>query len=91
MIINVSKQVCKFLKKIPVKQAKQISHKILSLKDNQFPHDSKKLQGKLGRFYRVDVGEFRIIYKIEDDEIIIPIVGKRNDSEVYKLLNRKIN
>jgi mRNA interferase RelE/StbE len=41
-------------------------------------------------FFRVDVGEYRIIYKIHEAEnmVLMPIIGKRNDGEVYKKFKR---
>ena len=52
-----------------------------------FPHDSKKLSNG---DRRVDVGEYRIIYRFDVDAQIIEVVliGKRNDGEVYKQLKR---
>jgi len=37
-------------------------------------------------FLRADVGEFRIVYLVETDTIKIVLIGKRNDSEIYKML-----
>jgi mRNA interferase RelE/StbE len=40
--------------------------------------------------YRVDSGEYRIVYRfdVEADVIQILLVGKRNDDEVYKQLKQ---
>ena len=35
-----------------------------------------------------DIGEYRIIYRIEEDLLKIALVGKRNDSAVYRELAR---
>jgi mRNA interferase RelE/StbE len=59
--------------------------KILSLTDNPRPQDYKALQG-YPDYYRVDQGEFRIVYEIRLEEIYIVRVGKRNDDEVYQNL-----
>jgi mRNA interferase RelE/StbE len=59
--------------------------KILSLIDNPRPQDYKALQG-YSDYYRVDQGEFRIVYEIRLEEIYIVRVGKRNDDEVYQNL-----
>jgi mRNA interferase RelE/StbE len=48
--------------------------------------DAVKLQGY--PFYRVDSGEYRIIYFVEKNILNIKIIGKRNDDEVYKRLQR---
>jgi mRNA interferase RelE/StbE len=59
--------------------------KILSLIDNPRPQDYKALQG-YSDYYRVDQGEFRIVYEIRSEEVYIVRVGKRNDDEVYQNL-----
>ena len=91
MKIKLSKASSKFLKKLgSTKFAKQIAIKIKELAANGHLNDSsKKLKGGLSEYYRTDVGEYRIIYKIEHQELLIPLIGKRNDGEVYKLMERK--
>ena len=51
---------------------------------NLEPHDSKELKGHPYR--GTDIGEYRIIYRVEKDVLKIALVGKRNDSAVYKKL-----
>lgn len=80
--IDLSKRAGQFLKDRPAKQAKQITQKILSLGQNPMPSDSKKLTGT--EYYRVDSGEFRIIYDFTETIVRIVLVGKRNDGEVYR-------
>ncbi|MEI6789866.1 MAG: type II toxin-antitoxin system RelE/ParE family toxin [Myxococcaceae bacterium] len=80
--IDISKRAQDFLKSRQAKQSKQIAQKILSLGSDPMPGDSKKLTGT--SFYRVDCGEFRIIYDFTEIMIRIVLVGKRNDGEVYR-------
>jgi mRNA interferase RelE/StbE len=40
-------------------------------------------------FLRVDIGEYRVVYRVENDCLMVACVGKRNDDEVYRLLKRK--
>jgi len=88
--IKLSKASSKFLQKMGSdKLAKQIAIKIKQLAANGHLNDSKQLKANLVNYHRTDVGEFRIIYKIENNELLIPIIGKRNDSEVYKIMERK--
>lgn len=75
----------KTLKNLQPKFSKQIVLKIFSLQDNPFPQDSKKLKG-FDKSYRVDQGEYRILYLVEDDKIRVFKIGKRNDDEVYQNL-----
>ena len=64
----------------------QVVSKLISLIKNPYPNDSKKIKGEKMSFFRVDVGEFRIIYLVETDTIKIVLIGKRNDDEIYKML-----
>ena len=86
--INISRQAKKFLKiKRQPKINKQIANKICELRVNPKPQDSSDLTGY--PFKRVDAGEYRIIYIVENDILEILIIGKRNDDEVYKVLKRQ--
>ncbi|WP_019498220.1 type II toxin-antitoxin system RelE family toxin [Pseudanabaena sp. PCC 6802] len=81
--------VLDFLKGLQPKIAAQIAKKVLSLNIDPLPPDSKELIGYSG-YYRVDSGEYRIVYlfKPDDDLVEVLLVGKRNDDEVYKQLKR---
>lgn len=84
--LNFSSQAIKFLKKLSGKPAKQIKKKIQDMCLNPYPQDSSKLVGY--DFYRVDSGEYRIIYFVNGNSLEIKIVGKRNDDQAYKILKR---
>jgi mRNA interferase RelE/StbE len=81
--------VLDFLKGLQPKIAAQIEKKVFALNVDPLPTDSKSLKGYPG-FYRVDSGEYRIVYRFdtETDVIQILLVGKRNDDEVYKQLKQ---
>lgn len=89
MRLNLSHQVQKFLKKLDPKQARQIAEKIQALKGDPYPTDHKKIR-EYTPFLRTDIGEYRIVYKIADQTIFITLVDKRNDDQIYKLLQRKL-
>jgi len=84
--LDLTRKALNFLDKLPPKQFKQISRKIFSLMANPKPHDSKELKG--APYRGTDIGEYRIIYRVEDEVLKVAIVGKRNDSAVYKELAR---
>lgn len=86
--INLSRQAAKRLKKLPEKHAKQVATKITELILNPYPQDSLKLKGY--PYHRADIGEYRIIYYVEDQTLEILLIEKRNDDEVYKQLKRMI-
>ncbi|MDZ8054733.1 MAG: type II toxin-antitoxin system RelE family toxin [Aulosira sp. ZfuVER01] len=86
------KTVLDFLKGLQPKIAAQIAKKVLSLNIEPLPSDSQELSGYSG-YYRVDSGEYRIVYRFNVDEDLVEVilVGKRNDDEVYKQLKRLLS
>ncbi len=84
--IKIHSRAKKFLRRIPHKHARQITGKIDALAIDPFPPDSKRLKGM--DWYRADVGEYRIAYNAFGTVLDIPLIGKRNDGEIYKRLER---
>lgn len=83
--IRLTKAAEKELYGLQLKQFRQMVRKIFSLQADPKPQDCKELKGNPG-IYRVDQGEYRILYTIEEDAIEVFRVGKRNDDAVYKNL-----
>ncbi len=75
--------VLEFLIGLSPKISNQIAKKVLALNIDPRPNDSENLKGYPG-FYRIDSGEYRIIYRFTpaEDLVEIVLVGKRNDDEV---------
>ena len=84
--LDVKHRVEKFLRKLLPKHRKQVSEKILELCSDPMPPDSEWVTGFPYR--RADIGEYRIIYRVESDTLLIPLIGKRNDDDVYKRMKR---
>lgn len=80
--LDITKDVMKFLGRLPAKQYRQVLNKILALMENPEPPDSSALTGYPYR--RADVGEYRIVYRVEEDCLKVALVGKRNDDEIYR-------
>jgi len=82
--LDITKQAIKFFRSLPAKQYRQVFNKILSLMEDPEPPDSSPLIGYPYR--RADIGEYRIIYRVEESSLKVALVGKRNDDEVYRQL-----
>ena len=70
------------------KRFRQVMVKILALVEDPAQPDSRPLVG-YEAYHRVDIGEYRIVYRYDDDNVWIEVVGKRNDDEVYCDLDRR--
>ena len=62
---------------------KRIIKRLRSLRENPRPQGVKKLAGE-GDLYRIREGEYRIIYTIQDKELIVLVVKIGNRKEVYR-------
>ncbi|WP_353740620.1 type II toxin-antitoxin system RelE family toxin [Desulfoferrobacter suflitae] len=74
----------KFLRPLPARQYRQIFNKIPALMEDPEPSDSSPLRGYPYR--RADIGEYRILYRVEQDCLKVALVGKRNDDAIYRRL-----
>ncbi|MFA7268095.1 MAG: hypothetical protein WC073_02000 [Sterolibacterium sp.] len=86
--LDLSRDAGAFIAGLPGKQFKQVVSAMLSLLKNPHPHDARPLSGMEG-YFRVDSGEYRIVFRVTDDLLCVPLIGKRNDDEVYRRLGRK--
>ena len=74
---KLSKQSVKFIKKLPPKHQQQIALKIQGIRLKKGSHDYKKL--KKSPYLRADVGEYRVIYEIDGDILLlVALVGIAN-------------
>lgn len=73
----------KELKKIDRSKITQILTEIGKLSQEPYPLNHKKLLGT-EHIYRIRIGNYRVIYSIENNELIIEIIRVRHRKEVYK-------
>jgi len=85
--IDLSRQAAEFLRDLAPKPACQIAEKLRLLAADPNALPSEALKG-YAPMRRLKSGEFRIVFAIEADVIQIRMIGKRNDDEIYKALER---
>jgi mRNA interferase RelE/StbE len=66
----------------PDKVHRKIIERLLRLRDNPRPPRSKKLWG--GERYRIRVGDYRVLYTIDDARRKIEVSAVRHRREVYR-------
>jgi mRNA interferase RelE/StbE len=92
--LRVLKPAQKFLKQLSGKHLRQMMQALEALEIDPYPIDSKALKGTPYQQHglrRKDVGEYRIVYTVKEEQIVIVtvvLIGKRNDDEVYRVLAR---
>ena len=80
--IQVKKSAEKELGKIPKKELLKILDKIKNLSDDPHPPGSIKLTNQ--KKYRVRVGNYRVLYTIEDNILTIFIVKIGHRKHIYR-------
>lgn len=86
LVLDLEKRALNFLEHLPRKHSAQIARKLVLLLADPYPSDSKLLKGI--DMHRADSGEYRIIYRVEKDLLRVYLIGKRNDNDVYRRLDR---
>jgi len=79
MKISIRKKAIKDLKKIDNSQKEKIKKEILKLKNFPNVENVKKLVN-FEPAYRLRVGDFRILFDVENNEIVIGRILHRKDS-----------
>ena len=62
---------------------RRITEKITALCEDPFPSGSKKLKGRVDHF-RIRIGDYRVIYRIDGKRIVIVIVRIGHRRDVYR-------
>lgn len=78
--IKLDKQPEHFLSKCEDKLFDRICEKLEMLKSNPVPHDAKRVLGYELPTFRIRIGKYRALYRInyEEKRIIIVKIDKRN-------------
>ncbi len=81
--VKFTKSARKLFRKLSQELQDRIQHKIDDLAIEPRPDGVKKLQGKENS-YRIRVGDYRVIYDILDDVLLVKIVNVGHRGKVYK-------
>ncbi len=71
----------KEINRLPAMVHARLSKRLLSLEDNPHPRGVRKLSGR--EEYRLRVGDYRILYLIDDTNHIVTILAAGHRREVY--------
>jgi mRNA interferase RelE/StbE len=80
--VQLEKRAQKQLSQIPQPFLDAIDQKILALENDPRPSGCKKLKGKEG--WRIRVGDYRVIYKIDDGILLVLVIEIGNRKNIYR-------
>ncbi len=81
--VSIKRSAAKEIEAIPQKKERQrIMRRIGQLAANPRPPGSKKLSGR--DKYRIRQGSYRIVYSIEDKELVVVVVKVGHRKDIYR-------
>jgi mRNA interferase RelE/StbE len=81
--VTIRRRAQKELEAIPSPSFQSIEEKLLSLGKDPRPAGCKKLKGA-ERAWRIRVGDYRVIYEIDDGASIVVIIKIGHRSDIYR-------
>ena len=73
----------KELSALPAVAAQRVDAAILGLSGDPRPPGAKKLKGGR-RLWRIRVGDYRIVYSIDDEQAVVDVIGVLHRSKAYR-------
>ena len=80
--LQIKRSAAKELEALPRKARRRIVERIRALVDTRRPPGCEKLSGQ--ERYRIRQGNYRIVYSIEESELIVWVVKVGHRREVYR-------
>ncbi|MBD2082817.1 type II toxin-antitoxin system RelE/ParE family toxin [Leptolyngbya sp. FACHB-17] len=81
--VEFSKRAAKQFKALSLEIQLRLSPKIDALADEPRPSGMVKLTGEKD-LYRIRVGDYRVVYRIEDENLIVLIIKLGHRSDIYR-------
>jgi mRNA interferase RelE/StbE len=79
--VTIKKKAVKALEKINEPYYTSLKAAIYSLANDSRPQGYKKLKGRDG--YRIRVGDYRIIYQVFDEVLVVEVIDLGHRKEIY--------
>ena len=81
--VQIARSAAKSLEGLCKVDRERLKRRILSLAENPRPEGMEKLTGRENR-YRLRVGDYRIVYSIADEALIVMVIRIGHRREVYR-------
>ena len=82
--IIIKREALKELKQLPKRVSTTITLAIEELRNEPRPHGCKKLKGSQENLWRIRVGDYRVVYNIDDAIRIVNIRNIGNRKNIYE-------
>jgi mRNA interferase RelE/StbE len=87
--VRFAERVEKDLNRLPVNTRRCVVDRIDALANDPRPRQAKPLHGSLKGRWRLRVGDYRVIYEIRDDVLVVLVISVGARSGVYGEMRRR--
>lgn len=84
--IEITRDALKALRKLDKPVRRRVQAAIDALQHDPRPAGTVAMQGRLKGAYRVRVGDYRVVYMVQDAELVILVVDLGHRREIYDQL-----
>jgi mRNA interferase RelE/StbE len=88
--ILVTPKAQRQIKALPASIQQKVRSAVRGLRENPYPPGVKKLESR-SDFYRIRVSDYRIVYGIEEQNLVLLVVTVGHRKDVYDKLSKKYN
>ena len=81
--LRIKRRAERDLRRLPASVFRRINPKILALREEPYPYGTRKLTGNLVG-WRIRVGDYRIVYQVDELQRVVTIVRVRHRRDVYR-------
>jgi len=81
--IEISPRAAREIRALPRQLQVRISARLTALANDPRPPGTKLLSGEEG-LYRIRVGDYRVVYAVEDDVLLVLVVKVGHRRDVYQ-------
>jgi mRNA interferase RelE/StbE len=69
---------------LPAAMQARISRRLVAMEDHPRPSGIKALAGAAAGAYRLRVGDYRVIYEVHDDQVVVLVLAIGHRREIYR-------
>lgn len=84
--IKFTRAADKAFSSLPSKIQDRIDDALDTLESDPWPLGHKKLKGSKKVLYRVRVGDYRVVYQVEEQKLVVVLIRIGHRKEVYRNL-----
>jgi mRNA interferase RelE/StbE len=82
--VSIASSALRALQKLPADAQRRIRAKIDELANEPRPAGAKALQGAEAGYLRIRIGDYRVIYAVEDRQLLVLVVRIADRKEAYR-------